>query len=395
MYILSKELLAKEILLILAFGKLSTLEVCSLLSDYVQEIISLCENVNIVKLSRPCEKEINEIAGIHKLVSPLLSTNSDKTAILRSFFRMIASRGEIKRVSISAYCGVNEQEYEDLIRNVLDVLNELGFYKIKLVRGSRQEILAEQILLRKTLDIVSVKYDSNYHFGPTIYVPDIVSFRARGIDKPVKRAEIAISPRLAKVLINISGVSRGKTLLDPFCGSGTIIIEGILASINCIGIDKNAKRVNEAERNLKWITTGKNQVNFGNYELRVGEARALHKILRGRLVDAIVTEPILIPKLTFRPKQNVAEKMLNKAAEVYSEALESMVRVLSRKGRIVLTVPVIQTSEGKEIYLNLEQANKLGLKYFQPSCISFNYPIILSSQSTRWLKRGVYVFELS
>lgn len=44
-------------------------------------------------------------------------------------------------------------------------------------------------------------------------------------------------PQLAKALINISGVPVGGTILDPFCGSGTVLLEGFLNGFAAFGCD--------------------------------------------------------------------------------------------------------------------------------------------------------------
>lgn len=46
-------------------------------------------------------------------------------------------------------------------------------------------------------------------------------------------------PQLAKALINISGVSLGSRILDPFCGSGTVLLEGMLNGFASFGCDMN------------------------------------------------------------------------------------------------------------------------------------------------------------
>ncbi|MER8798280.1 DNA methyltransferase [Mesorhizobium sp. M0984] len=46
-------------------------------------------------------------------------------------------------------------------------------------------------------------------------------------------------PQLAKALINISGVSPGARILDPFCGSGTVLLEGMLNGYAAFGCDMN------------------------------------------------------------------------------------------------------------------------------------------------------------
>lgn len=46
-------------------------------------------------------------------------------------------------------------------------------------------------------------------------------------------------PQLAKALINISGVAPGAIVLDPFCGSGTTLLEGYLNGLRTYGCDMN------------------------------------------------------------------------------------------------------------------------------------------------------------
>lgn len=46
-------------------------------------------------------------------------------------------------------------------------------------------------------------------------------------------------PQLAKSLINLANLKFGSAILDPFCGSGTVILESYLNGMNGIGLDIN------------------------------------------------------------------------------------------------------------------------------------------------------------
>jgi hypothetical protein len=46
-------------------------------------------------------------------------------------------------------------------------------------------------------------------------------------------------PQLAKALLNISGVPLGGRLFDPYCGSGTSLLEGMLNGLEAFGCDMN------------------------------------------------------------------------------------------------------------------------------------------------------------
>jgi tRNA (guanine10-N2)-dimethyltransferase len=71
--------------------------------------------------------------------------------------------------------------------------------------------------------------------------------------KPHLRPELhpsSLNPRLARALINLTGIKKGK-ILDPFCGSGGILIEAGLIKLNSIGYDIDKIMIKRAEINLK------------------------------------------------------------------------------------------------------------------------------------------------
>ncbi|MEK6916774.1 MAG: DNA methyltransferase [Nanoarchaeota archaeon] len=60
----------------------------------------------------------------------------------------------------------------------------------------------------------------------------------------------SLHPSIAKACINITGLFKG-TILDPFCGSGGILIEAGLMNFEIIGYDIDGKQLERAEKNLK------------------------------------------------------------------------------------------------------------------------------------------------
>ena len=43
------------------------------------------------------------------------------------------------------------------------------------------------------------------------------------------------------------------TILDPFCGSGTILQESLMMSLAAYGTDKNPKMPSESQKNIDWL----------------------------------------------------------------------------------------------------------------------------------------------
>ncbi len=173
------------------------------------------------------------------------------------------------------------------------------------------------------------------NFGRIIEESDFEKIEKRDMGKPVRRNELSISPRLAKILINLAQLKQGGTLLDPFCGIGTILQEALLQNMKVIGIDKDKKAIDCSELNLKWFNFRKE-----NYKL-INEDSSKAKIPD---VDAIATEPDLGELQRRIPSVEKAREITGK----FEKMMVSVLRNLKKnvKGRIVFTAPLVHV--GKE-----------------------------------------------
>ena len=59
----------------------------------------------------------------------------------------------------------------------------------------------------------------------------------------------AIFPKLSRALVNLSGVQPDEVFLDPFCGTGSLLIEASIIGAHPVGIDIARKMVRGARRN--------------------------------------------------------------------------------------------------------------------------------------------------
>ncbi len=74
-----------------------------------------------------------------------------------------------------------------------------------------------------------------------------------------------LMPRMARALVNISQAKEDDLLLDPFSGTGGILVEACLVGIRCIGVDVQNKLVRGAKVNVEAL----------DCTLIVGDARRL------------------------------------------------------------------------------------------------------------------------
>ncbi len=61
----------------------------------------------------------------------------------------------------------------------------------------------------------------------------------------------SLHPRLARCVINLTGIKGNETLLDLFCGTGGILIEAAIIGLNASGSDINPDITGKCQENLK------------------------------------------------------------------------------------------------------------------------------------------------
>jgi tRNA G10 N-methylase Trm11 len=189
------------------------------------------------------------------------------------------------------------------------------------------------------------------NFGEIIETCDYDKIEKRDMGKPVRRESLSISPRLGKILINLSEVKENETLLDPFCGIGTILQEALLQNIKVIGIDNDKIAIDDAKLNLKWF-----KFSEDNYKL-INEDSSKVKIQN---VDAIATEPDLGELQKKTPSPEKAKQIISD----FEKLIVNVIRNLKKnvKGKIVFTSPLIQIGKNR-IYCDFKKiASSVGMK---------------------------------
>ena len=102
-------------------------------------------------------------------------------------------------------------------------------------------------------------------------------FEGRRAHKLPKLHPTAMHPKLARAMINLTGIKSG-FILDPFCGSGGIMIEAALMGMQPIGFDIDENMVARAKVNL-------DHFNIKGYELKQNDATRFR-----RNIDYAVTD---------------------------------------------------------------------------------------------------------
>ncbi|MEM4330781.1 MAG: hypothetical protein QW273_02110, partial [Candidatus Pacearchaeota archaeon] len=176
------------------------------------------ENILILSLEKEFNFFIQEFGGVLKLGK--LKVFEDKN----SFFDFIEKEEIIKedKFDYSLLGNMNEEIFINKFKR------EQKKARIKKIgRKLRHQTGKISFLPKSDFDIFAFE-NKKIFFGLVEQTYESKEDEKRDMEKPVRRESLAISPRLAKILINLSGIKKGETLLDPFCGIGVILQEALL-----------------------------------------------------------------------------------------------------------------------------------------------------------------------
>ncbi len=147
----------------------------------------------------------------------------------------------------------------------------------------------------------------------------------------------AMSPKLARCMVNLTRPRTNDLILDPFCGTGSFLIEAALLGFRVLGSDAKKYMVKGCRRNLEFFDV--------EYEaLAVADAKHLPLTE----VDCIVTDP---------PYGRSASTMGHTTKQIIQEFLTMSSDRMAKRQRICLAAP--KTIEIAEI------AQGLGYKHVQ------------------------------
>ncbi len=122
-----------------------------------------------------------------------------------------------------------------------------------------------------------------------------------------------IDPKLARACINITGIPVGKVVVDPFCGTGGILIEAGLMRFNTVGYDISDKMLLKCEKNLDYF-------KIRRFRLEKRDATHLNN-----LVDYVVTD------LPYGRGSRVTKEL----GPLYTDFLKALWKILRYKAVLI------------------------------------------------------------
>lgn len=211
---------------------------------------------------------------------------------------------------------------------------------------SRDPILSSVVveqnkLIEQGLEICLISEKGRVHIGKTLAVQPFKELSKRDFGRPNRDDHSGmIPPKLAQIMINLARRNdidfKDKTILDPFCGSGTVLMEAYLMGFkNIIGSDLSDKAISDSRQNIDWIIDFKKDGKKKNINIFQSDVLQLNSKLEKNLVNYVVCEPYLGPQRGYKKFDEVVAEL----NVLYSQALRVLFDLLPKGARVCMIWP--------------------------------------------------------
>lgn len=248
---------------------------------------------------------------------------------------------------------------------------------VRLVPNKAPELNTAQVMHNQLTgptgwELVFIRDGNTTVIAQTVKVQDIDSYTKRDRERPKRDARVGmLPPKLAQIIINLA-VGKlpedklqnicdvpagqpvptkllGKTILDPFCGTGVTLIEATLMGYDVYGSDIEPRMVQYSTANMDWL-----QAEFAAKlaaALEVGDATS-HR-WQQTSIDFVAGEAYLGRPFTTRPTAEVLNQTISGGNLIIKKFLRNIHSQLQPDTRLCLAVPAWQVKNGQFKHLPL------------------------------------------
>lgn len=358
---------------------------------YSQALVSLTGPGSIEDLGRV----LDESGGIIRAIEPVPVPEEDVALVAKS--EALRPTGPWALSALSSDLRSQRESVREAVRQRIQDDPEAQGREERAAPGEYEVVPArvwEKRLVERGLEICLFRTpEGAVGVGKTVWVYSPEDFASRDLEKPFRpRKRGLLPPKLARQMINLARTPQARSLLDPFCGSGVVLIEGVLLGFDVMGSDMREEAIDQTRENLKWLfTSGPPEYPARLKELRRADARLISTVFYPLSIDMVVGEGDLGPPVRGKLPRKLAAETSQKLEPLYVRAFAEIRTLLSAGGRVCLATPFWQPNDGDPIHMNL--VRKLGLMGYRPGLSTGDLKPVLYRRADQRVGRAIYVLE--
>ncbi len=322
----------------------------------------------------------------------------DKTKLQQAIWKRIEAAEKFK-CGFTVFGG-GKKLLSDLIFSTKD-----HFDRIRVENYKQENLTSGQIFQRRILqkghEFIIWKRGESYLLCETVANQNLRNYELRDRKKDFRDAKMGmLPPKLAQILLNLATADletglqteiknrdRSLTVLDPFCGSGTVNIEAAIAGFKTLGSDLNERFVGKAAENFAQMAE-----KF-RYPVTSTEFRTKNATLCLEGIDmpvVVATEGWLGENFEARPDRETIHKNAGEVLDLWRQVLNHLAE--KKVDVIAGCLPAWNRAGSKQTVSEkfLLHAQKLGYK---PVLFADGKPTTFYEREDAFVAREVFVLK--
>jgi tRNA (guanine10-N2)-dimethyltransferase len=275
-------------------------------TELMDQVLRLEVDVECVKVV-PVRSAFTRLCGLELFVSNANYADIYK-AVEETDFKSVLKPGESFVVRMNRI-----KTYADQVINTMELEVKLGRQILK------QFPEAKVNLKQPDKTFIGIITDEKLVFGLKLTEISSKTFSERRPRKKPFFHPSAMPSKLARCMVNLAHAKAEKTILDPFCGTGSTLIEASYIGCYALGVDAAKRMVLGCRKNLRFF-------NINAEGLVLADARRLPFFK----VDCMVTDP---------PYGRSASTLKSTTRELVCDVLVSAYKLLPIGHRVCIASP--------------------------------------------------------
>ncbi len=199
---------------------------------------------------------------------------------------------------------------------------------------------------------------------------NITAYARRDRNRPRRDAFVGmLPPKLAQIMVNLAvGNAAKATILDPFCGTGTVLQEALLKGYDVCGSDLSQKMIDYTTENLTWLQS-KYHITGTVHSLEQADAMT-HQWPKAQQLNAVVCETYLGQPFSAPPSPKKLHEVTGNCNHIITNFLRNIHSQLTPGTTLCIAVPAWRDASHNLTHLPLiKDLKKLGYILQQPPLI--------------------------
>mgnify|MGYP000984113639 CR=1 FL=1 len=199
---------------------------------------------------------------------------------------------------------------------------------------------------------------------------NITTYARRDRNRPRRDAFVGmLPPKLAQIMVNVAvGNAVKATILDPFCGTGTVLQEALLKGYDVCGSDLSQKMIDYTTENLAWLQS-KYHITGTVRSLEQADAMT-YQWPKAQQLDAVVCETYLGQPFSAPPSPKKLHEVTGNCNHIITNFLHNIHSQLTPGTTLCIAVPAWRDASHNLTHLPLiKDLKTLGYILQQPPLI--------------------------